>query len=92
MDINCQKCGLVNDYSIKQAGPHQSAYCNNCGSYIKHLPQENKPIVFYFGKYKGMALHDMTLPEHVSWLNWFLNHATNCNEKMRTAIKKHLGI
>lgn len=91
MDITCQKCGNVNDYRTVNAGPHISAYCNCCNSYIKHLPK-NKPLVFYFGKFKGMALKDMVLPEHVSWLNWFLNNATNCTENMRLEIKKHLGI
>src|ERR1700753_1675412 len=70
-DITCKRCGLVNDYSQKQAGPHVSAYCNGCGNYIKHLPQNNPVETMPFGKYKGRELKSMVSDEEVRYLNWF---------------------
>jgi len=89
-DISCQKCGLVNDYEIR-SGLHQTAYCNGCGSYIKHLPKEDKQLVIYFGKFKGTALKDFLSKDHVSWLNWALNNTSNFKPHEIEKIQKHLS-
>lgn len=88
-DITCQRCGLANDYEIKQAGPHQSAYCNGCGNYIKHLPQ-NKPVeIIPFGKYKGRELKSLVSDEEVRYLNWF-SQMPDLKPRIKEAIRKHL--
>jgi len=90
-DITCNRCGLINDYEIRLAGIHQTAYCKGCGSYIKHLPKEGKEIVIYFGKFKGTALKDFNTKEHISWLNWALNNTTNFKPAEVEKILKHLS-
>lgn len=96
-DITCNNCGLVNEYEIRQAGPHQSAYCNGCGRYIKHIPKPvSSDTVIQFGKYKGTSLKDFTTPEHVSWLNWLLRSCelerpTYIKQPLIDAITKHLS-
>jgi hypothetical protein len=88
MDIICQKCGSVNDYTERQAGPHLSAYCNGCGNYLKHLPQ-GKPIILYFGKYKDRELSSMTSDEEVRYLIW-LSQAPGLKPKLKQAIDSHI--
>lgn len=68
-DIICKKCGSVNDFQQKQSGPHLTAWCNGCGAYIKHLPQQNKPTL-YFGKYKGREISSMNSEEELRYLKW----------------------
>lgn len=88
-DIICQKCGLVNDYETRQAGPHQSAYCNGCGNYIKHLPQ-NKPVeLIPFGKYKGRELKSMVSSEEIRYLQWFVQ-MPELKARIKTAVETHL--
>lgn len=89
MDILCQQCGLVNDFTECQAGPHRSAYCNKCGNFIKHLKQSE--IVFiYFGKYQGRELSSMKSSEELTYLNW-LTLAPNLKKSLKAAIDKHLS-
>ncbi len=88
MDISCQKCGLVGDYNEQQSGPHKSAYCNGCGSYIKHLPQ-GKPITLYFGKYKDRQLSTLQSDDELNYLIW-LSQAPGLNAKLKTAIDAHI--
>lgn len=88
MTIECQNCGLVDDYTIQQAGPHQSAYCNGCSKYIKHIPQ-NKPVTIYFGKYKGRELASLKSEDELRYLTWLTNTG-NIKPNLKTAIDKHL--
>jgi len=87
MDITCQRCGLINDYSERIAGPHKSAYCNGCGNYIKHLPK-NKPIKIHFGKYAGRELSTLTEPDDLRYLHWL----SGCDIKpnLKQAILEHI--
>lgn len=89
-EIICKNCGSVNDFRIVE-GTHQTAYCNGCDRYIKHLPRENKDRVIYFGKYKGTRLVDFTTKDHVSWLKWALN-SVDLKPQLREEIIKHLGL
>lgn len=91
-DISCKKCGLINDYKIEKRGVHDSAFCNNCGSWIKHLPQKfdpKKEFILPFGKYKGEPLSMMVSDEERRYLQWIIQQdwvKPNILEK----IKKHL--
>jgi hypothetical protein len=88
-DITCQRCGLVNDYTPRNAGPHISAYCNGCGNYIKHLPQNNPVELMPFGKYKGRELKTLTSSEEVRYLQWFIQ-MPDLKPRIKEAIEKHL--
>ena len=90
-EITCQNCGLQNDYRIEN-NHHQTAFCNGCGKYIKHLPKSNTDIVIHFGKFKGTALKDFMSKEHVDWLNWAIKKEIKFQPRVLDAIRKHLGI
>ena len=88
MDIKCQTCQAENDYETVQSGPHRTAICNQCGNYIKHLPQD-KPVTFYFGKYKGRELASMKSDEELKYLIW-LSSAPDLKPKLKLAIDEHI--
>lgn len=89
MDITCQKCGLINDYEVRQAGPHQSAYCNGCGNYIKHLPQNNPIDTLPFGKFKGRSIKSLTSADEIRYLQW-LTQMPDIKGRLKQAIDTHL--
>ncbi len=99
-DVVCKKCGLVNDYRIiekpffskpviegEQAKFHKTAYCNGCDSYITHLSQ-NKPQMFYFGKYRNVPVDEVT---DVNYLNWALGNIPKLSQKMKDAIGNRIN-
>lgn len=86
--IVCQNCGSIDDYNERAAGPHISAYCNGCGKYIKHLPQ-NTPATLYFGKYRGRLISSMLDIEELRYLEWLTN-AGGIKPKLKEAIDAHL--
>lgn len=89
MDITCQHCGLCDDYYVKKSGPHNSAYCNGCGNYIKHLPQNNEIKIVPFGKYKGREISSMRSDEELRYLQWFVE-MPNLRDNVKISINKHL--
>jgi len=89
MDITCQRCGLVDDYYVKESGPHKSAYCNGCDNYIKHLPQNNEIKIVPFGKYKGREISSMCSNEELRYLQWFVE-MPDLRDNVKTAINKYL--
>jgi len=82
-DVTCTNCGLINDFETRISGPHKSAYCNGCGKYIKHLPQENPKLKLYFGKYIDREISSMTLKEEIEYLKWVLEKHTTLPDKYR---------
>ena len=88
MEIVCKKCGLVNDYRTELRQNQKTAWCNGCDSYIKNIPYQ-KPKM-YFGKYKGLVIEQMTLPEHRNYFNWLLQTDIKLNERTKEAINKQL--
>lgn len=88
MDITCQHCGLVNDYRTEKSELHLTAYCNSCGSYIKHLPQNNPITTMPFGKYKGREIASLSSAEELRYVGWMIDNST-ANEKIKTALKLH---
>ena len=89
MDIRC-KCGSVNDFIAKPNGPHVSAYCNKCGQYIQHIQQPN--FLIWFGKFKGLRLHEMTSKEQTDWLRWAYNNATILKDHHKFYIAEFLHL
>lgn len=90
MDVSCKKCGLVNEYEVVMKGPHRTAYCSGCGSYIKHLPKEsNEMFIMPFGKYKGEPLQMMVSEDERRYLVW-LSEQSFVKSNMRRIINDHL--
>jgi hypothetical protein len=87
METICKQCGLVNNFIVKQNGPHITAYCNGCGAYIKNLPQQQEPK-FYFGKYKGKLIKEV---EDKNYLEWALINVDNLSEQQRKAIREKIN-
>lgn len=65
--ITCKRCGAVDNYRVEQKGPHQTAICNACNKYIKHLPKDTEPRI-YFGKYHGQLISEITDVEYLQWV------------------------
>ncbi len=89
MDITCQHCGLCNDYYVQKSGPHNSAYCNGCGQYIKHVPQNNEIKIVPFGKYKGREISSMRSDEELRYLQWFVE-MPDLRDNVKQSINKYL--
>jgi len=88
-DVICTRCGLVNDYKTVRNGNHLSAYCNSCNAYIKHLPQ-GKPMIFYFGKYKGRELASLVEKDELAYLQWAYRNILTLTPHQKTQILEHL--
>lgn len=87
--VTCQHCGLIDDYNIKKSGPHNSAYCNGCGNYIKHLPQNNEIKIVPFGKYRGREIASMTSLDELKYLEWFIG-MPDLRDNVKKSISEHL--
>jgi uncharacterized protein (DUF3820 family) len=85
--VTCNRCGLIDDYAIKISGPHKSAYCNGCGRYIKHLPQ-NTEFIMPFGKYKGRHLSSMVSVEEIGYIKWLLSQ--NPKNSLKDKLQAHI--
>ena len=88
-EIICQRCGSIDDYTIQKSGPHNSAYCNGCGYYIKHIQQNNEIKIIPFGKYKGREIKTMLSEEEVKYLQWFVA-MPDLRDNVKASINKHL--
>lgn len=65
MNIECQNCGLKDDYRIEEKSTNKCAYCNGCDKYIKNIPYEVPKL--YVGKYKGYPIDKI---EDLQYLKW----------------------
>ena len=92
-DVICKKCGSVNSITVKQNGVHRSAYCLECGEYIKHITKfENmNDFTLYFGKYKGRQISTMTHRDEASYLRWALENI-KFTQSQRIIIENHLSL
>ncbi len=89
MEIICKKCGSVDDYKTSQSGMHVRADCNQCGAYIKFLPQSYpEPIKLHFGKYAGQKIADITDRDY---LQWAFDKLHDLNLKTKQALKNRLN-
>ena len=87
--ISCKACGLINDYEIRQSGPHQTAYCKGCGLYIKHLPNNNPILIMPFGQYKGREIKTLIADTELRYLEWLVLKP-DMKPKLKEAIQQHL--
>lgn len=88
-NIACKNCGLIDEYTEFESGPHIGARCNGCGSFIKWIPQ-NKDFVIPFGKHKGRELTSMTSKEELSYLSW-VSDQDWCKDGLKNKIQEHLS-
>ena len=85
--ITCPRCGSQDDYSTTPSGPHLKATCNQCGRYIKFLPQDNGPAMLHFGKYAGMPIPDIT---DLNYLEWALANVNRLSARIQEAMKTRI--
>jgi uncharacterized protein (DUF3820 family) len=86
--VTCPKCGSSN-YRVEQRNIHQTAFCNDCDSYIKNLPQ-GKPTTLFFGKYNGRTLDSMIDAEEIRYLKWLATKPDLKPNSLKTAIDAFL--
>ena len=88
MELTCNHCSSTSEPRIKESGPHLSAYCGNCGRYIKHIRQQPEDdFTLFFGKYKGRNVKSMlTTKEERDYLLWLYDKATSLKANQRTII------
>jgi hypothetical protein len=71
---------------LSNGGFHLSAYCSNCGKFIKNLPH-SKPAVLHFGKHKGKPIATIAL-EDEPYLRWLSTQ--DIRETLKRAILDEL--
>lgn len=66
--VSCPVCGSVRG-TRQQRGPHIGLFCENCGRYLKWVPQPWQQFTMPFGKHKGHRLADVVRDdrEYVEW-------------------------
>jgi len=69
MEIVCKNCGSINDYRTEMKSGQNVAHCNSCGKYIKNIPYNPHPKL-YFGKYKDKLIKDI---EDLNYLQWLID-------------------
>lgn len=89
MQVECTACGCVSQAAIRPNGPHLSAYCPECGKWIKHIPRNDRDdFILYFGKFKDRNVRSMTeTPDERSYLRWLLNDCNTIKEWQRDILK-----
>lgn len=81
--IVCPNCQST-DYTTEFKHSQQTAWCKDCGSFIKNIPY--KPATFYFGKYKGTPVAECM---DADYMEWFLATAKP-KPYMKTALKNRI--
>jgi len=79
--VICKACGSIDRFYAQQKANNIVAYCEDCGSYIKNLPQGN-PQAFYFGKYKDTLVSECN---DLSYLKWAIENI-KCTSSMKQAL------
>ena len=92
MMLTCKKCGHSGIPATSKNGPHISANCMECSSFIKHLPKGiiTDDFILYFGKFKGRSVKSMvnTNKEEFDYLLWLKNNAKNLKSNQIEILKK----
>lgn len=88
----CPSCGTISDTHVQYSKPpHIGLICKECGTHIKWIEKPVTDFEFWFGKYKGYKLSELTTPEQVNYLRWCLVNCTSIKPKYVELIKKHIG-
>ena len=91
-ELSCKKCGLVMDVEEcdiemkvgKRGNPLFSAYCPDCGAYIKRMRNTKTEKIFWRG-----STHEVAKLE-TSLLIWMLQVGYITNERVINAVRHHL--
>lgn len=89
-DVECHRCGLVNDFTVSKPSLHYKATCR-CGNYITNI-SENKPSALYFGKYKGRLVSSMQGNDELQYLEWGLTQNMFKGKLKRDVIERLLKV
>lgn len=67
--LTCPRCRSVDTFYTVTKGPHQTARCSICHTYIKHLPSQEVTgeSIMHFGKYKDLKLKNIP-PDYLLWM------------------------
>jgi hypothetical protein len=84
--IVCINCGSIDDYRTDMKANNLTAYCNGCDRFITNIPY--KDAQFYFGKYKGIPVANIT---DLSYLQWAVNNIPKLSAHMRAAICQRIS-
>jgi uncharacterized Zn finger protein len=92
--MKCLKCSSDLPPIIKETPPHKTAYCANCGQYIKHVRQQPEDdFTLFFGKYKDRNVKSMLeVKEEREYLVWLFDKATTLKDNQRHIIKKLIHV
>lgn len=88
--IVCKNCGSVDDYKVTENGPHRTAWCNGCNSYIKHIPSGESPKM-YMGKYKGQEIRSIDDLSYLVWVSETFNFKGNTMKAIHDRINELNG-
>lgn len=83
--VICKACGSIDRFYAQQKANNFVAYCEDCGSYIKNLPQGN-PQQFHFGKYKVGLVSECN---DLSYLKWAIENI-KCTSSMKQAMQERI--
>lgn len=83
--IVCPSCGAEDKFTTEFKHSQQTAFCTECGTFIKNIPYQ-KPR-FYFGKYKDVLVEECT---DIGYMEWFLSN-TKPKPYMKNAVKKQIS-
>ncbi len=63
----------------------QVATCDSCSKFIKNIPYQEPQ--FYFGKYKGTKVSEIT---DLGYLQWYLEFTMGNSQRMKDAVKARI--
>ena len=93
MTLDCKQCGAFDEPKVKITSLHHTAYCGNCGAYIKHLPKnraDQDDMILYIGKYKGRTVSSLISMEEKKYLVWYKHNIKNIKDWQIKVINNHL--
>ena len=85
----CKHCGEI-DPAIHQNGPHLSAYCTKCGSFIKHVPKSETDFTMPFGKYKGLAASELVVKDR-QYAQWAVENMIKLSPRYLSILRTLLS-
>ena len=89
-NVECAKCGSVNNFSESEqifadGSTHIKATCNDCGKFIKWLPQSEIKTYLPFGKYRGQHTYQISDVDYLKWLVTILT-----DDRLKSGVSKRI--
>ena len=87
--LKCPHCNTVGDVATIMKSNQLTAWCRECGCFIKNIPYKNTDeIKFYFGKYKGELINKCTDLEYLRWFSTLDKHSEKIKKALSDRIKE----